>query len=96
MIKLKLMPPTTSRWYFAAKLYPYPKENLLISRHKPKSRKTESRYPTIHEQLDSSQALLSHMIMEVVEKIESYCLLDNPIKNMDSYWFEPIVFLENS
>jgi hypothetical protein len=36
------------------------------------------------------------MIMEVVEKIESYCLLDNPIKNMDSYWFEPIVFLENS
>jgi hypothetical protein len=67
-----------------------------ISRHKPKSRKTESHYPTIPEQLDWSQALLSHMITEIVEKIESYYRLGNPIENLDSYLFEPLVFLENS
>jgi hypothetical protein len=45
------MTPTTSRWYSTADLYPYPKENLLInhiSRHKPKSQKTKSHYPTCH------------------------------------------------
>jgi hypothetical protein len=36
------------------------------------------------------------MITEIVEKIESYCRSGNPIENLDSYLFEPLVFLENS
>jgi hypothetical protein len=36
------------------------------------------------------------MIMEIIEKIESYCQPSNPIENIDSYLFEPLVFLENS
>jgi len=35
------------------------------------------------------------MIMEIVEKIESYYQPNNPIENMDSYLFEPLIFLEN-
>jgi hypothetical protein len=82
---LELMTPTTSRWYYTAELNPYPKENLLISRHKPKNWKTESHYPIIPKQLDYKHILLSHMIMKIVENIESYCWPSNPIKNIDSY-----------
>jgi len=96
IIMLELMTPTTSRWYSTVELYPYPKENLLISRRKPKSWKIKSHYPIVPKQLDWSQALLSHMIMEIIEKIESYCQSSNPIENMDSSWFKPLVFLENS
>lgn len=35
------------------------------------------------------------MITEIVEKIKSYCRPGDPIENMDSYLFEPLVFLEN-
>jgi hypothetical protein len=52
IIRLELMTPTTSRWYSIAKLYPYLKENLLVSRHKPKSRKNEIHYLTITKQFD--------------------------------------------